>query len=71
MREALANETAAGITAKLSAPISVTAASVVGYPVSDLVLWVTLFYTVILAGHKLWQIFKEIREGRNDHPNRS
>lgn len=64
-------ETGAGIVAKLTPSVSVTAATVAGYPVSDLVVWVTLFYTVILAGHKLWQIAKEIREVRHDNTDRN
>lgn len=63
-------ETGAGIVAKLTPSVSVTAATIAGYPVSDLVLWVTLFYTVILAGHKLWQIVKEVRGVRDDNPDR-
>lgn len=57
-------ETGVAIVAKLSPPTAVSMVSIAGYPVSDLVLWVTLFYTLLLAGHKLWQIIRDIRRGR-------
>lgn len=57
-------ETGAAIAAKLAPPATVSLVSIAGYPVSDLVLWVTLFYTLLLAGHKLWHIIRDIRRGR-------
>lgn len=33
-----------------------------GVPVSEILLWATLFYTVLMIGHKLWQIWKDVRE---------
>ena len=55
-------ETAAAIIAKVAPPATVSLATVLGVQVSELVLWATLVYTIILIGHKLWQIIKEFRE---------
>ncbi len=53
-------ETGAGIVAKAAPPVTVSVASIAGYPVSDLVLWATFIYTVLMIGHKLFQIYKDI-----------
>ena len=53
-------ETAVGIAAKAAPPISVSLASVAGYPVSEIVLWATLLYTLLMIGHKVFQIYKDI-----------
>ena len=55
-------ETAAAIIAKAAPPATVSLATVLGVQVSELVLWTTLVYTVILIGHKLWQIIKEFKQ---------
>lgn len=54
-------ETGAGIVAKAAPPVSVTVATVAGYSVSDLVLWATLIYTVLMIAHKLYQIYKDVK----------
>jgi len=54
-----ASESSATAVAKLSPPASVSVATIAGYPVSDIVLWATLFYTVLLIGQKLWQMYKD------------
>lgn len=33
-----------------------------GMPVSDMVLWATLIYTVLMIGHKLYQLVRDIRK---------
>jgi hypothetical protein len=55
------SETAAGIAAKAAPPVSVSLASVAGIQVSELVLWATLVYTVLMIGHKLFQIYKDVK----------
>lgn len=55
-------ETAAAIIAKVAPPATVSLATVLGVQVSELVLWATLVYTIILIGHKLWQIVKELKK---------
>ena len=54
-------ETGAGIVAKAAPPVSVSLATVAGIPVSEIVLWATLIYTVLMIGHKLFQIYKDVK----------
>ena len=53
-------ETAAGMAAKASAPITISLATVAGYQVSELLLWCTLIYTVLMITHKLYSIYKDV-----------
>ena len=55
-------ETASAIIAKVAPPATVSLATVLGVQVSELVLWATLVYTIILICHKLWQIIKEFKK---------
>lgn len=43
-------------------PVAVTAASLFGYTMSDIVLFATLAYTSLLFVHKVWQWFKEAKD---------
>jgi hypothetical protein len=54
-------ETTTAIAAKLTPPATVSLASVMGVQVSELVLWATLIYTVLLIGHKVWSIYKDLQ----------
>jgi hypothetical protein len=56
------SETTTAIVAKVTPPASVSIATVMGVQVSELVLWATLVYTVILIGHKLWSIYKDVKK---------
>jgi hypothetical protein len=56
------SETTTAIVAKVAPPASVSIATVMGVQVSELVLWATLVYTVILIGHKLWSIYKDVKK---------
>lgn len=56
------SETTTAIVAKVAPPASVSLATVMGVQVSELVLWATLVYTVILIGHKLWSIYKDVKK---------
>jgi hypothetical protein len=56
-----ATESTVAIAAKAAPPVSVSIASVAGYQVSEILLWATLIYTVLMIGHKLFQIYKEFR----------
>ncbi len=53
-------ETVAAVAAKVAPPATVSLATVAGYQVSELVLWATLIYTVLMIGHKLYQIYKDL-----------
>jgi hypothetical protein len=52
-------ESTAMLVAKLAPPASVTVASVIGLQVSELVLWATLVYTVLMILHKLCVMYKD------------
>ena len=56
-------ETAGTIVAKVAPPATVSLATIMGIQVSELVLCATLIYTILLISHKVWAIFKEIRNG--------
>lgn len=56
-------EGAAVMATKAAPPAAVSIASLAGYPVSDLVLWATLIYTVLMIGHKAFQIWRDVRGG--------
>ena len=53
------SESTAVVLAKLAPPASVTVASVIGLQVSELVLWATLVYTVLMILHKVWVMYKD------------
>ncbi len=54
-------ETVAAVASKVAPPVTISLATVAGVQVSELVLWATLIYTVLMIGHKIWQIFKEAK----------
>lgn len=53
-------ETIAGAAAKLSPPVTVSLASIGGYQVSEVVMIVTLVYTIAMLIHKVWQICADV-----------
>ena len=53
-------ESGAAIVAKAAPPITVSIASIAGVSVSEIVLWATLVYTMLMIGHKIFQIYKDI-----------
>jgi hypothetical protein len=55
-------ETATAVAAKVAPPATVSLATVAGVQVSELVLWATLIYTVLMIGHKLYQIYKDLQK---------
>jgi len=59
-------ETTTAIAAKLAPPATVSLASVMGVQVSELVLWATLIYTVLLIGHKVWSIYKDFKNKKSE-----
>jgi hypothetical protein len=56
------SETMAAVAAKITPPATVSLATVAGFQVSELVLWATLIYTVIMIGHKLFLIYKDLKK---------
>jgi hypothetical protein len=55
-------ETGVTLFAKAGPPASVSLATLAGVQVSELVLWATLIYTLLMIGHKLIAIYKEFRK---------
>ena len=53
-------ESGTALVAKAAPPATVSLATLAGYQVSELLLWATLIYTVLMIGHKLYQIYKEV-----------
>lgn len=54
-------ETGVAIAAKAAPPATVSIATLAGIQVSEILLWATLIYTVLMIGHKVWQIYKDIK----------
>ena len=59
-----AAESGVAIAAKAAPPVSVSIASVAGYQVSEILLWATLIYTVLMIGHKIYAIYKDVRDSQ-------
>jgi hypothetical protein len=55
------SETAATAVAKLAPPATASLATFAGYQVSEILLWATLLYTILMIGHKVVTIIKEFR----------
>lgn len=53
-------ESGAALVVKASPPATVSLATLAGYQVSEILLWATLVYTVLMIGHKLYQIYKDV-----------
>ena len=54
-------ETGVTLIAKSAPPASVSLATLAGMQVSELVLWATLIYTVLMIGHKLIAIYRDLK----------
>ena len=55
-------ETLTAIAVKATPPVGVSIASIFGYPVSDVLIWATLIYTLLLIIQKIYQIYKEVKD---------
>lgn len=53
-------ESGAAIAAKVAPPLSVSIATVYGVQVSEILLWATLVYTLLMIGHKAWAIYRDV-----------
>lgn len=56
-----ASETGIALIAKAAPPATVSIVTLAGVQVSEILLWATLIYTVLMIGHKVWQIIKDVR----------
>ena len=54
-------DTATAIVAKVTPPVGVSLATVAGFQVSEILIWATLIYTVLMICHKCYQIYKEVK----------
>lgn len=62
-----AAESGIAMAAKSAPPISVSLATIAGVQVSELVLWGTLIYTVLMIGHKLLMIYRDVTRKGDVH----
>lgn len=53
-------ESGATLVAKVAPPASVSIATIAGYQISELVLWATLIYTVLMIVHKLLALYRDL-----------
>lgn len=61
-----ATESGATIAAKISPPISVSIATIYGIQISELLLWATLVYTLLMIGHKILMIRRTLRADKRN-----
>lgn len=54
-------ESGAIVAAKMAPPATVSLATLAGYQVSEILVWATLIYTVLLIGQKLYQIYRDLK----------
>lgn len=47
---------------KVAPAAGVSVATLFGYPVSELILWLTLIYTLLMIAHKVWQIYRDWKQ---------
>lgn len=61
-------ESLAEVVTKASPPVGVSLATVAGLHIHDLVLWATLIYTVLMIGHKIYRIYRDVtkNDGHSD-----
>lgn len=55
-------ETTAAVAAKSALPVGVSVATIFSVQVSDVLVWMTLIYTVLLIIHKVWLMYKDFRK---------
>lgn len=56
------SDTLVAAAAKAAPPVTISLATFMGMQVSDLVLWATLIYTVLLIMRTLYRFYREIKE---------
>jgi hypothetical protein len=59
-------ESVSAIAAKAGPSVSVSLATIAGYNLSDVILWATLIYTVLMITHKLYHMWRDFT-GKNKH----
>lgn len=56
-----AAESGVAIAAKAAPPATVSIATLAGYQISEILLWATLIYTVLMIGHKVYHIYRDVK----------
>jgi hypothetical protein len=56
------HETLAAVAVKATPPVTVSLATIFGYPVSEILVWATLIYTILLILQKIYQIYNEVKK---------
>jgi hypothetical protein len=56
------HETATAVAAKSALPVGISLATFMGYQVSDILVWLTLIYTILLIIHKVYLMYKDFRK---------
>lgn len=59
-------ETVTTMAMKSAPPVGVSLATVAGVQVSELLVWATLIYTLLMIGHKCYQIYKDVTDKKED-----
>jgi len=54
------------MAAKSAPPVGVSIATVAGIQVSEVLLWATLIYTILMIGHKCYQIYKDVTGNKGE-----
>lgn len=57
-------ESMADMALKATPPASVSIANLAGYQINEILMWATLIYTILMIGHKLMTIWRELKEKR-------
>jgi len=55
-------ETTTAVVAKAALPVGVSIATIFGFPVSDVLVWCTLIYTMLMIIHKVYLMYKDFRK---------
>ena len=55
-------ETTAAVVAKAALPVGVSMATVFGFPISDVLVWCTLIYTLLMIIHKVYLMYKDFKK---------
>jgi len=55
-------ETTAAAASKAALPVGVSVATIFGVQVSDVLVWMTLIYTLLLIIHKVWVMYKDFKK---------
>ena len=56
------NETTTAVVAKAALPVGVSMATVFGFPISDVLVWCTLIYTLLMIIHKVYLMYKDFKK---------